>query len=127
LQPALAGVDYVIHLAALPSVARSIADPLTANAVNLTGTLNVLLAAQDAGIKQVARTVPPCGIRVFSAAIIATVLYRSQCRNSGVLFFQVDISLSPSASSGGGRDLSSLISPCWHERSTERGYGTHFT
>jgi nucleoside-diphosphate-sugar epimerase len=75
LQPALAGVDYVIHLAALPSVARSIADPLTANAVNLTGTLNVLLAARDAGVKQVARTVPPCGIRVFSAAIIATVLY----------------------------------------------------
>jgi len=43
---------YVIHLAALPSVARSIADPLTANAVNITGTLNVLLAAREAGVKR---------------------------------------------------------------------------
>src|SRR5207245_5648387 len=42
------GVDYVIHLAALPSVARSVADPITSNAVNLDGTLNVLLAARDA-------------------------------------------------------------------------------
>lgn len=44
--------DYVIHLAALPSVARSVADPLTTNAVNITGTLNVLLAARDAGVKR---------------------------------------------------------------------------
>jgi len=44
--------DYVIHLAAVPSVARSIADPLMANAVNITGTLNVLLAARDAGVKR---------------------------------------------------------------------------
>jgi UDP-glucose 4-epimerase len=44
--------DYVVHLAALPSVARSAADPLTANAVNITGTLNVLLAARDAGVKR---------------------------------------------------------------------------
>jgi UDP-glucose 4-epimerase len=47
-----ARADYVIHLAALPSVARSVADPLTANAVNITGTLNVLLAARDAGVKR---------------------------------------------------------------------------
>jgi UDP-glucose 4-epimerase len=46
------GADYVIHLAAIPSVARSVADPLTANAVNITGTLNVLLAARDAGVKR---------------------------------------------------------------------------
>jgi UDP-glucose 4-epimerase len=44
--------DYVVHLAALPSVARSIADPLAANAVDITGTLNVLLAARDAGVKR---------------------------------------------------------------------------
>ena len=44
--------DYVIHLAAVPSVVRSIADPLMANAVNITGTLNVLLAARDAGVKR---------------------------------------------------------------------------
>jgi nucleoside-diphosphate-sugar epimerase len=45
---------YVIHLAALPSVARLIAGPLTANAVNITGTLNVLLATRDAGVKRFA-------------------------------------------------------------------------
>lgn len=43
------GVDCVIHLAALPSVPRSVQDPLTTNAVNVTGTLNVVLAARDAG------------------------------------------------------------------------------
>jgi len=47
-----ADAHYVIHLAALPSVARSVADPLTANAVNITGTLNVLLAARDADVKR---------------------------------------------------------------------------
>jgi nucleoside-diphosphate-sugar epimerase len=52
ITPLVAGADYVIHLAALPSVVRSIEDPLTANAVNLTGTLNVLLAARDTGVKR---------------------------------------------------------------------------
>ena len=52
ISPHFAGADYVIHLAALPSVARSVDDPLTANEVNLTGTLNVLLAARDAGVKR---------------------------------------------------------------------------
>jgi UDP-glucose 4-epimerase len=52
ISPLVANADYVIHLAALPSVVRSIEDPLTANAVNLTGTLNVLLAARDAGVKR---------------------------------------------------------------------------
>jgi len=50
--PLFADTHYVIHLAALPSVARSIDDPLTANAVNITGTLNVLLAARDAGVRR---------------------------------------------------------------------------
>ena len=52
ISPHFADTHYVIHLAALPSVVRSIEDPLTANAVNLTGTLNVLLAARDAGVKR---------------------------------------------------------------------------
>jgi nucleoside-diphosphate-sugar epimerase len=43
----------VLHQAALPSVPRSIQDPLTSNAVNVTGTLNVLLAARDAGVRRV--------------------------------------------------------------------------
>ena len=47
------GVDYVVHLAAIPSVPRSVADPLTSNAVNIDGTLNVLVAARDAGAKRV--------------------------------------------------------------------------
>jgi len=47
------GVDCVIHLAALPSVPRSVQDPLTTNEVNVTGTLNVVLAARDAGTQRV--------------------------------------------------------------------------
>lgn len=50
---AVRGVDYVIHLAALPSVPRSVQDPLTTHQVNTTGTLNVLLAARDNGAKRV--------------------------------------------------------------------------
>ncbi len=52
IRPDFEGVDYVIHLAAIPSVPRSVADPLTSNAVNIDGTLNVLLAARDAGVKR---------------------------------------------------------------------------
>ncbi len=52
IRPAFEGADYVIHLAALPSVPRSVADPVTANAINITGTLNVLVAARDAKVKR---------------------------------------------------------------------------
>jgi nucleoside-diphosphate-sugar epimerase len=48
-----AGVSFVIHEAALPSVPRSIQDPITSNAVNINGTLNVLVAARDAGVKRI--------------------------------------------------------------------------
>jgi len=51
---AVAGVDYVIHLPALPPVPRSVQDPLTTNAVSITGTLDVLLTARDAGVRRVA-------------------------------------------------------------------------
>jgi len=47
------GVDYVLHQAALPSVQRSIDDPLETHAVNTTGTLNLLLAAHKAGVRRV--------------------------------------------------------------------------
>jgi nucleoside-diphosphate-sugar epimerase len=50
---AVRGTDLVLHHAALPSVPRSVQDPLTTNAVNATGTLSVLLAARDAGVKRV--------------------------------------------------------------------------
>ena len=44
-------VDHVLHEAALPSVPRSVEDPLLANAINVTGTLNMLLASRDAGVQ----------------------------------------------------------------------------
>ena len=53
IRPCFEGVDYVIHLAALASIPRSIADPITSNAVNIDGTLNVLVAARDAHAKRV--------------------------------------------------------------------------
>lgn len=53
LRPAFEGVDYVLHQAALPSVPRSVLDPVTSNRVNIDGTLNVLLAARDAKVKRV--------------------------------------------------------------------------
>ncbi len=53
VQQAVAGVDYVLHLAAMASVPQSVADPLTCNAVNVTGTLNLLTAARDAGARRV--------------------------------------------------------------------------
>jgi nucleoside-diphosphate-sugar epimerase len=50
---AVRGCEVVVHEAALPSVPRSIQDPLTSNASNVIGTLNVLLAARDSGVRRV--------------------------------------------------------------------------
>ena len=50
-QAACAGVDYVLHQAALGSVPRSLADPITTNATNIGGFLNMLVAARDAQVK----------------------------------------------------------------------------
>jgi nucleoside-diphosphate-sugar epimerase len=50
---AVRGVEVVFHQGALPSVPRSIQDPLTSNAANVEGTLNVLLAARDNGVRRV--------------------------------------------------------------------------
>jgi nucleoside-diphosphate-sugar epimerase len=47
------GVDYVLHLAARTSVPRSVKDPIETNRVNIDGTLNVLVAARDAGVRRV--------------------------------------------------------------------------
>lgn len=49
---AVAGADYVLHQAALGSVPRSVADPITTNAANITGFLNMLTAARDAAVKR---------------------------------------------------------------------------
>lgn len=50
-QKACSGVDYVLHQAALGSVPRSLADPITTNEVNTSGFLNMLTAARDAEVK----------------------------------------------------------------------------
>jgi len=47
------GIDYVFHQAAIPSIPRSIEDPRATHEANITGTLNVLLAARDNGVKKV--------------------------------------------------------------------------
>lgn len=51
-QQAVSDVHYVLHQAALGSVPRSIHDPITTNAVNVTGFLNMLVASRDAGVKR---------------------------------------------------------------------------
>jgi nucleoside-diphosphate-sugar epimerase len=50
---AVRSCEIVLHEGALPSVPRSVQDPLTSHATNVTGTLNVLLASRDAGVKRV--------------------------------------------------------------------------
>ena len=47
VQKAVKGIDVILHQAALPSVPRSINDPITSNEVNVVGTLNILEAAKD--------------------------------------------------------------------------------
>jgi UDP-glucose 4-epimerase len=52
-QKAAEGMEYVFHQGALPSVQRSVEDPEMSNAVNVGGTLNILLAAREKGVKRV--------------------------------------------------------------------------
>jgi nucleoside-diphosphate-sugar epimerase len=51
-QQAVAGVDFVLHQAAIPSVPKSVMDPIASNRANADATLNVLVAARDAGVKR---------------------------------------------------------------------------
>jgi len=53
MQHACAGADFVLHQAAIPSVPKSVLDPLGSNAANIDGTVNVLVAARDAKVKRV--------------------------------------------------------------------------
>jgi UDP-glucose 4-epimerase len=53
LKKALKEVQYVLHLAAIPSVVRSVEDPLMTNSVNVCGTLKLLIEARDAGVERV--------------------------------------------------------------------------
>lgn len=52
-QQAMAGVTFVLHQAAIPSVPRSVADPVTSHRANVEATVNVLVAAREAGVKRV--------------------------------------------------------------------------
>src|SRR5262245_56398348 len=49
---AVAGMNYVLHQAAIPSVPRSVNDPITSNRANIDATLNILVAARDAGVNR---------------------------------------------------------------------------
>jgi len=51
------GVDYILHHAAIPSVPKSVLDPLGSNAANLDGTVNVLIAARDAKVSDFHRSI----------------------------------------------------------------------
>jgi nucleoside-diphosphate-sugar epimerase len=51
-QRAVQGIDYVLHQAAIPSVPRSVDDPITSNRANIDASLNILVAARDAGVKR---------------------------------------------------------------------------
>jgi len=53
LRRAMEGVDYVLHQAAIPSVPRSVEEPMQSHEANATGTLKMLMAARDAGVKRV--------------------------------------------------------------------------
>ena len=53
VRDAVKGVDYVLHQGALPSVPRSVKDPITSNDVNINGTLNILEASKEFGVKRV--------------------------------------------------------------------------
>src|SRR5580658_10495996 len=53
MHKACAGVDYVLHQAAIPSVPKSVADPLGSNRANVDGTVNLLVAARDAKVRRV--------------------------------------------------------------------------
>ena len=53
MKKACFGMDYVFHQAAIPSVPRSISDPLGSNQANVDGTVSVLIAARDAGVRRV--------------------------------------------------------------------------
>ena len=52
MHKACAGVDFVLHQAAIPSVPKSVLDPLGSNQANVDGTVNVLIAARDAKVKR---------------------------------------------------------------------------
>jgi len=53
VREAVEGVDYILHQGALPSVPRSVRDPITSNEVNVVGTLNILNAAKETKVRRI--------------------------------------------------------------------------
>lgn len=112
VREACKGADYILHLAARTSVPRSVADPLDTNAVNVDGTLNVLVAARDARVRRVvyaassaaygetpelpkteemaASPISPYGLSKFIGELYAQVFGRSYgLENASVRYFNV--------------------------------------
>jgi nucleoside-diphosphate-sugar epimerase len=92
MHDACAGIDYVLHQAAIPSVPKSLLDPLGSNRANVDGTVNVLVAARDAKVKRVVyaasssaygdtptlpkyEAMPPNPISPYAVAKLASELY----------------------------------------------------
>ncbi|HSZ64313.1 MAG TPA: SDR family oxidoreductase [Terriglobales bacterium] len=92
IHKACAGVDYVLHEAAIPSVPKSVLDPIGSNRANVDGTVNVLVAARDAKVKRVVyaasssaygdtptlpkqESMPPNPISPYAVAKLASELY----------------------------------------------------
>ena len=92
MRSACEGVDYVLHEAAIPSVPKSVIDPLGSNRANVDGTMNVLVAARDAKVKRVIyaasssaygdtptlpkqETMPPNPISPYAVAKLASEFY----------------------------------------------------
>ena len=111
-QRAAAGVDYVLHQAALGSVPRSLADPILTNEVNIHGFLNMLVAARDAQVsgfvfaassstygdhpalpkveEQIGKPLSPYAVTKYVNELYADVFYRSYGFNSvGLRYFNV--------------------------------------
>ena len=97
---AVDGVDYVLHQGAIPSVPRSIDDPIKTNDANILGTLNMLLASRDAGVKRfvyaasssaygdspIMPKVETMGIRPKSPYAIQKLTGEQYCQNFYTLF-----------------------------------------
>ena len=103
------GSDVVFHIRALPSVPRSVQDPLTTSAVTIGGTLNVLLAARDEGRPRGLRLVVVCtasGPPPSNRAAGRSPLCRRSSRPSAtVSHYGLEPRLRPSTSSARGDDL----------------------
>src|SRR3990170_2295376 len=83
MRKAADGVEYILHQGALPSVPRSVADPALSNEINVGGTVNLLIAARDAGVR---RGVFAASSPARSPRYTETVFRRATSRTSTTLW-----------------------------------------